>query len=157
MGFKGKWAEIAYSLFSSSGSRFFRTPQQCREKWSNCINPNVLHRKWSRSEDELLLILILQHGKKWALISRTMRGSRTEHMVKNRFKSLTRNYESKRYSYVKMLKIILRKLQREKSGRKIKEIPKELENIEEKSGDESDVAVQLRDKRLADGSETIEV
>lgn len=78
-------------------------------------------------------------------------------MVKNRFKSLTRNYESKRYSYVKMLKIILRKLQREKSGRKIKEIPKELENIEEKSGDESDVAVQLRDKRLADGSETIEV
>ena len=62
----------------------------------------------------MLITLILEHGKKWALISKAMGGSRTEHMVKNRFKSLARKYESKnqRYSMDKMLQIILKSLQR---------------------------------------------
>ena len=38
------------------------------------------------------------YGKKWAKVSKVLGGKRTEHMVKNRFKSLYR-LESRKYGY----------------------------------------------------------
>jgi hypothetical protein len=39
-------------------------------------------------EDILLAKLFLSEGRKWSQVSRKMGGSRTEHMVKNRYKTL---------------------------------------------------------------------
>lgn len=34
---------------------------------------------------------IIEHGKKWSKVAKHLGGNRTEHMVKNRFKSMIRN------------------------------------------------------------------
>lgn len=36
----------------------------------------------------MLVNYVVQHGRKWAAIARALEGRRTEHMVKNRYKSL---------------------------------------------------------------------
>ena len=44
--------------------------------------------EWTEDEDLELAKLFLNIGKKWSQVSRKMGGSRTEHMVKNRYKSI---------------------------------------------------------------------
>ena len=47
-----------------------RTPRQCRERWYyhlGCLNSNE---KWSNEEEELLIKLIEQYGKKWSIIKK---------------------------------------------------------------------------------------
>lgn len=39
---------------------------------------------------------MLEHGKKWSKVSKMLGGKRTEHMVKNRFKSLY-HFETKKH------------------------------------------------------------
>lgn len=39
--------------------------------------------------------MIVREGKKWASISKMFDGSRTEHMVKNRYKSIIHKNQSK--------------------------------------------------------------
>lgn len=63
-------------------------------------------------------------GLKWAQISKAMDGVRTEHMVKNRFNSLNKKYQSRfhRFSMKKMVENILKDLVAKASSRKI-ELP----------------------------------
>jgi len=60
-----------------------------------------------------LLKLIAKIGCKWAQISKTMNGMRTEHMVKNRFNSLIKKYQTRfnKFSNKKMVENILKDLQ----------------------------------------------
>lgn len=88
---KNKWNEIAKELFIVSNKRFFRSAKQCREHWINHLNPDTLRIPWGIDEDIQLIEYIERLGKKWALISKMFNGRRTEHMVKNRFKSLMNN------------------------------------------------------------------
>lgn len=68
-----------------------RTAKQCRERWSNYLDPNLLKSPFSLAEDEKLLLLQRLNGNKWALISRELPG-RTENSVKLRFNSLKKIY-----------------------------------------------------------------
>lgn len=43
---------------------------------------------WKLSEDIELVEAVKVVGKRWAKVSKMLQGTRTEHMVKNRFKSL---------------------------------------------------------------------
>ena len=63
----------------------------CREKWNSHINPQVKKTGWSTAEDLELFELIDQYGCRWALISRELKGIRSEHTVKNRYSSLCKN------------------------------------------------------------------
>ena len=92
---KNKWNEIAKELFIRSGKKYFRTAKQCREYWINHLDPVPVRRNWTALEDFNLIEAVKELGKKWSKVSKKLGGKRTEHMVKNRFKSLY-HFESKR-------------------------------------------------------------
>ncbi len=62
----------------------------CREMWINHLNPNVKKTGWTAEEDVELFSLIATHGCRWALISRELKGIRSEHSVKNRYNALAK-------------------------------------------------------------------
>jgi hypothetical protein len=73
------WIEIA-SLLKG------RAPKQCRERWHNRLNPDVIHRPWTEEEDLIIFAAVQDSGTKWSLISKSLRG-RTDNDVKNRYNS----------------------------------------------------------------------
>lgn len=92
---KNRWNWIARELFVRSGKQFFRNPKQCRERWMNHLDPTKIRSEWTASEDLVLLSTIKRKGKRWSLAVRELNHTRTEHMVKNRYKSLISNEAKK--------------------------------------------------------------
>lgn len=62
----------------------------------NHLDPSKIRTSWTLSEDLTLLNTIKKKGKKWSLAVKELSNTRTEHMVKNRYKSLIAN-EAKKY------------------------------------------------------------
>ena len=47
-----------------------RTRGQCSQRWSRCLNPDILHGKWTPEEEKTLLELVRIHGTKaWKKIT----------------------------------------------------------------------------------------
>jgi citrate lyase synthetase len=67
---KDDWKLASYNLFLRSQRKYFRSFQQCREKWINHINPSVKKGEWEVEEDIELFRLVISLGCRWALISR---------------------------------------------------------------------------------------
>lgn len=80
-----KWAIIAKEINLKFGFPK-RTGKQCRERWTNHLNPKIEKKSWSKFEDTVLMEKYLLFGKKWAEIAEYLPG-RTAHSVKNRFYS----------------------------------------------------------------------
>lgn len=93
-----RWSDVAKKIYINSGKKYFRTAKQCREHWINHLDPTKTRSKWTSLEDYELIKAIKQHGKKWAKVAKILGSNRTEHMIKNRYKSLI-NYEIKRRDY----------------------------------------------------------
>jgi hypothetical protein len=87
-----KWKLISYRLFCESNFAFYHTPQQCREQWANHLSPKIDKSKWSVEEDLSLFTLIDEIGCKWSLISQRMQGTRSEHMIKNRYHAVLKKW-----------------------------------------------------------------
>ena len=50
-----------------------RTRGQCSQRWSRCLNPDILHVKWTPEEEKKLLELVRIHGTKaWKKITETL-------------------------------------------------------------------------------------
>ena len=69
-----------------------RNIRQCRERWSNFINDQVSHEKWSMEEDALLLEKYKQFGPKWKYLETFFVG-RKNYAIRNRFHSLAHKME----------------------------------------------------------------
>lgn len=84
------WSSIAKELNLKVHNSFpERKGKQCRERWFNKLNPNVIKQKWSEEEDNYILMQQRVIGNKWKEISTQLPG-RTENQIKNRWKSLKR-------------------------------------------------------------------
>ncbi|CAD8138820.1 unnamed protein product [Paramecium pentaurelia] len=81
------WTQIALELYNHNNGQYVRTPKQVRERWMNYLNPKLNKSSWTDQEDNQLLQLVVNNGKRWSMISTLLQG-RTENQVKNRFKSL---------------------------------------------------------------------
>jgi hypothetical protein len=66
-----------------------RTPRQCKERWTNYLQPQINTSQWTRSEDARLLEKYNEFGSKWMRIAKFFI-NRTDAMVKNRFLVLKR-------------------------------------------------------------------
>jgi len=86
------------SIFSSKGAKHWnrisdgvpgRSGKQCRERWSNHLNPAVIRGiGWSEQEDRQILETHILQGNKWAMLSRRL--MRSDNAVKNRWNSCLR-------------------------------------------------------------------
>lgn len=79
----GNWSLIALEL---SG----RTGKQCRERWTNQLNPNLNRDNWTLSEDRILLQQQQICGNSWSKIAMFLPG-RSSNSVKNRWSWLVRH------------------------------------------------------------------
>jgi hypothetical protein len=76
------WSSIAGSIPG-------RTPRQCRERWNNYVNPELVYTAWTASEDETLLEKYAEFGRKWYIIKRYLKG-RSRNSVQKRYFVLQR-------------------------------------------------------------------
>jgi hypothetical protein len=63
-----------------------RTGKQCRERWFNVLNPDGHAGSWTAEEDQIIINMQKNVGNKWALISKSLKGRKENH-VKNRWYS----------------------------------------------------------------------
>jgi hypothetical protein len=71
------WAFIAQNMPG-------RNARQCRERWTNYINPGLVHRPWTPAEDQLLTEKYGEFGRKWQVIAMFF-PTRSKNQVKNRW------------------------------------------------------------------------
>ena len=76
------WSDVA-SYFKQ------RVGKQCRERWYNHLNDNLIKKEWTEEEDKVLIELHRKYGNKWAFFSKYLQG-RTDNMIKNRWNTQKR-------------------------------------------------------------------
>jgi hypothetical protein len=75
-----------------------RTTKQCRERWMNRLDPQVLRSPWTPQEDQMIAHLHSLWGPKWSKIAEMLPG-RTADGVKNRWNfSIAKRIANRRFA-----------------------------------------------------------
>jgi hypothetical protein len=72
-----------------------RNARQCRERWTNYVNPALVSGTWTEADDELLMRKYNELGAKWHVIT-SFFDRRSKNSIKNRFFALRRRQEARR-------------------------------------------------------------
>jgi len=78
-----KWSKISNEVPGRSG-------KQCRDRWINYLDPNLIESAWTKEEDTRLFHLASSHANQWAFISRALPG-RSKNQIKARLRQLDRS------------------------------------------------------------------
>ncbi|KAG7397464.1 hypothetical protein PHYBOEH_000684 [Phytophthora boehmeriae] len=73
-----------------------RTSKQCRERWHNHLDPQIVRGAYTAEEDRLILEAQSRLGNRWSVIASLLPG-RTEDAVKIRWKSHCRVWKARKY------------------------------------------------------------
>mmetsp|Transcript_28605 Transcript_28605/g.39346 ORF Transcript_28605/g.39346 Transcript_28605/m.39346 type:complete len:804 (-) Transcript_28605:52-2463(-) len=84
------WSFIAKQLQGRLG-------KQCRERWYNHLNPEILKTPWDPNEDRIIIEEHHLKGHKWAVIAKQLPG-RTDNAIKNRWNSTLIRYVQRQES-----------------------------------------------------------
>jgi hypothetical protein len=66
-----------------------RNSRQCRERWTNYVNPELTQPEWTESDDALLVEKFERFGPRWQIITGFFPG-RAKNNVRNHFLALQR-------------------------------------------------------------------
>jgi hypothetical protein len=66
-----------------------RDSRQCKERWFHYLSPGLLQIPWNPTDDALLELRVLEHGRKWKMFENEFPG-RTDINIKNRFNVISR-------------------------------------------------------------------
>ncbi|CEM03422.1 unnamed protein product [Vitrella brassicaformis CCMP3155] len=80
------WVDIALKLSKSPVSTG-RTGEQCRLRWTRCLDPEINRGAWTEEEDRIILLKHKEVGNRWAKIAIELPG-RYDLQVKSRFEHL---------------------------------------------------------------------
>ncbi|TMW57486.1 hypothetical protein Poli38472_003411 [Pythium oligandrum] len=83
------WGEVAAKIPG-------RTSKQCRERWHNHLDPNIVRGAYTPEEDRIILEAQARLGNRWSVIAAMLPG-RTEDAVKIRWKSHCRLWKARKY------------------------------------------------------------
>jgi hypothetical protein len=75
-----------------------RTARQCRERWRQCISPDVNHSSFTEQEEELLMGLVSSYGTKWKRFESSFRG-RPDNQLKCHHRVLMRRSLSRQTTH----------------------------------------------------------